>query len=58
MVKDREFDIVVFGASGFTGELVAQYLASQPSSARAPEGALRPPRMVDPKGRRLDSDLP
>lgn len=34
MVKERELDIVVFGASGFTGELVAQYLASQPVPLR------------------------
>ena len=31
--KQREFDIVVFGATGFTGELTAEYLA-----AHAPEG--------------------
>jgi short subunit dehydrogenase-like uncharacterized protein len=34
MVKERELDIVVFGASGFTGELVAQYLAAQPGPLR------------------------
>ena len=26
-MNQREFDIVVFGATGFTGRLVAQYLA-------------------------------
>ena len=25
--NDRAFDIVLFGATGFTGELVAEYLA-------------------------------
>lgn len=29
MKKDREFDIVVYGASGFTGRLVAEYLAGR-----------------------------
>jgi len=28
-VSDREFDVVVFGATGFTGQLVAEYLAAQ-----------------------------
>ena len=27
MAKAREFDIVVYGATGFTGRLVAEYLA-------------------------------
>jgi len=27
--RDREFDVVVFGASGFTGRLVAEYLQAQ-----------------------------
>ncbi|HEU4566634.1 MAG TPA: saccharopine dehydrogenase NADP-binding domain-containing protein [Marmoricola sp.] len=31
--EDREYDLVLFGATGFTGELVADYLA-----AHAPEG--------------------
>ncbi len=29
MTDGREFDIIVYGASGFTGRLVAEYLASQ-----------------------------
>ena len=29
MKQDREFDVVVFGASGFTGRLVAEYLAER-----------------------------
>ena len=28
-MSNRDFDIVVFGATGFTGQLTAQYLASQ-----------------------------
>ena len=28
-MNDREFDVVVFGATGFTGELVAEYLAAR-----------------------------
>lgn len=28
-MSDREFDLVVFGATGFTGRLVAEYLAEQ-----------------------------
>lgn len=28
-MSDREFDIVLFGATGFTGKLVAEYLAKQ-----------------------------
>jgi short subunit dehydrogenase-like uncharacterized protein len=30
MKRSAEFDIVVYGASGFTGRLVAEYLASRP----------------------------
>ena len=33
-MTDRPFDIVLFGASGFTGELVAAYLAEQAPQAR------------------------
>ena len=29
MTKTTEFDIIIFGASGFTGRLVAEYLATQ-----------------------------
>ena len=28
MMADREFDVIVFGATGFTGKLVAEYLAA------------------------------
>ncbi len=27
MAETREFDIIVYGATGFTGRLVAEYLA-------------------------------
>ena len=29
MIKDRELGIVVYGATGYTGQLVAQYLNRQ-----------------------------
>ena len=28
-VIDREFDVVIFGATGFTGQLVAEYFQAQ-----------------------------
>jgi short subunit dehydrogenase-like uncharacterized protein len=34
MSETREFDIVVFGATGFTGGLVAEYLAAQSGALR------------------------
>ena len=39
MNQDRELDVVVFGATGFTGRLVAGYLA-----AHAPAGIRGLPR--------------
>lgn len=36
----REFDVVVFGASGFTGRLVAEYLVGKGTCADAPKWAL------------------
>ena len=30
----REFDIVLFGATGFTGRLVANYLSHSPAKPR------------------------
>jgi nucleoside-diphosphate-sugar epimerase len=27
--RDREFDVIVYGATGFTGRLVAEYLAER-----------------------------
>ena len=29
MSRDREFDVIVFGATGFTGRLVAEYLVGR-----------------------------
>ena len=29
MSRDPEFDVIVFGATGFTGRLVAEYLADR-----------------------------
>ena len=29
MEQQRDFDIVIYGATGFTGRLVAEYLAQQ-----------------------------
>ena len=28
-MSDREFDVVIFGASGYTGKLVAEYMHGQ-----------------------------
>jgi short subunit dehydrogenase-like uncharacterized protein len=28
-MEDREYDLVLFGATGFTGRLAAKYLANQ-----------------------------
>lgn len=38
--QDKEFDIVVYGASGFTGRLVAEYLATMRGRADAPRWAM------------------
>lgn len=40
MALDKPFDLVVFGATGFTGALVARYLLQEPESSTAPN-ALR-----------------
>ena len=41
MTDQREFDVIVYGATGFTGRLVAEYLASQyGSSGNAPKWAM------------------
>lgn len=34
VMADREFDLVLFGATGFTGTLVAEYLARSPDKPR------------------------
>jgi short subunit dehydrogenase-like uncharacterized protein len=35
---NREYDVVVFGATGFTGQLVAEYLTSHSKSSFAIAG--------------------
>ncbi|MCG8443314.1 MAG: saccharopine dehydrogenase NADP-binding domain-containing protein [Caulobacterales bacterium] len=40
MAQEREFDVVVYGASGFTGQLVAEYLARRDHGARAVRWAM------------------
>ena len=40
-MSDREFDLVVFGATGFTGKLVAEYIASKRPSRWAIAGRNR-----------------
>ena len=37
MKPSSKFDIVVYGASGFTGQLVAEYLASRYRERQRPE---------------------
>ena len=39
----REFDIIVYGATGFTGRLVAEYLAGTGASALGDGRARRSP---------------
>ena len=36
MAPQREFDVIVYGATGFTGRLVAEYLVSRAAEADAP----------------------
>lgn len=40
MATQREFDIIIYGASGFTGRLVAEYLHAQYGAAEAPSWAM------------------
>jgi short subunit dehydrogenase-like uncharacterized protein len=37
----KRFDVIVYGATGFTGSLVARYLAAEPESALANPSALK-----------------
>ena len=39
-MKSSKFDIVVYGATGFTGQLVAEYLAAHYTGADAPKWAM------------------
>ena len=47
----RDFDIVVYGATGFTGALVAEYLQTHHSHSLRPEFLRAAPRQA-PKGLR------
>ncbi|WP_437693405.1 saccharopine dehydrogenase family protein [Sorangium sp. So ce176] len=42
--SDRTYDVIVFGATGFTGRLVAEYLATKGKDSSAGEAAARPVR--------------
>ncbi|WP_433936946.1 trans-acting enoyl reductase family protein [Sorangium cellulosum] len=42
--SDRTYDVIVFGATGFTGRLVAEYLATKGKDTSAGEAAARPVR--------------
>ncbi|AUX22954.1 saccharopine dehydrogenase [Sorangium cellulosum] len=44
MTSDRTYDVIVFGATGFTGRLVAEYLATKGKDASAPGAEGRPIR--------------
>ncbi|WP_437932036.1 saccharopine dehydrogenase NADP-binding domain-containing protein [Sorangium sp. So ce291] len=43
-ISDRTYDVIVFGATGFTGRLVAEYLATKGKDAAAQGAAERPIR--------------
>lgn len=55
---DRTHDVVVFGATGFTGRLVAQHLASRGEDAGDWAIAGRSPAKLDEVARDLDLDVP
>ena len=38
MSNEREFDVVIFGATGFTGKLVAEYFQAQYGSVTTLSG--------------------
>jgi short subunit dehydrogenase-like uncharacterized protein len=40
MATEREFDVVVYGATGFTGRLVAEYLVTRSAGEDAPRWAM------------------
>jgi short subunit dehydrogenase-like uncharacterized protein len=40
MAAEREFDLVVYGATGFTGRLVAEYLVARSAGENAPRWAM------------------
>ncbi len=51
---NKEFDLVVFGAAGFTGRLVVEYLMRSPSARRAALGHGRAQRRQARRGARRD----
>ena len=40
MASQREFELIVYGATGFTGRLVAEYLVARSRAEDAPRWAL------------------
>jgi saccharopine dehydrogenase (NAD+, L-glutamate forming) len=62
--SDREFDIVLFGATGFTGELTAEYLAGHaPSGCRWALAGRNPAKLEEVRARLTEAhpqcaDLP
>ncbi|HEX3690223.1 MAG TPA: saccharopine dehydrogenase NADP-binding domain-containing protein [Solirubrobacteraceae bacterium] len=57
MAEQREYDVVVFGATGFTGALTAEYLAAAAGAGRwAIAGRSR--EKLEAVGRRLSTDVP
>ncbi|MCA9775381.1 MAG: saccharopine dehydrogenase NADP-binding domain-containing protein [Candidatus Eremiobacteraeota bacterium] len=57
MKENREFDIVVWGATSFVGELVAEYLIARPGDFRLALGA-RNPEKLDGVMKSLGVELP
>lgn len=57
-MTDRPFDIVLFGASGFTGELVAEYLAEQAPQVRWAIAGRSASKLEAVRGRLGQPDLP
>ncbi len=56
-MADRDYDVVVFGATGFTGALTAEYLAAAAGTGRwAIAGRSRD--KLEALGRRLSTDVP
>jgi len=40
MASEREFDLIVYGATGFTGRLVGEYLVTRASGMDSPRWAM------------------
>ena len=41
MNENAEFDVIIYGASGFTGRLVAEYMAAQWQNTELGDGRAR-----------------